>query len=185
MNCDICGTKLGFKKFKYDGGFICKDCYEKASRQYTQTIRHMTLEEIRPLCEVSEKKSGPDFETSRRVGNYLLFDDNHHRICVPNNRAVVRDYREPEFYLYKDIRGAEFDAGPGLTSVKADQAEASILEKQKIPYLNISIIGASGRVNGKVPVIGSPVRTKSFAYSQAFKFAQRAATALVKTAAKN
>lgn len=38
--CDVCGKELSvLNKFRYEEGFICKECYAKASRQFTETIR--------------------------------------------------------------------------------------------------------------------------------------------------
>lgn len=37
--CDVCGATLRMMgKFKYADGYICKECYKKASRQFTETI---------------------------------------------------------------------------------------------------------------------------------------------------
>lgn len=36
--CSICENKLGFIKMKFDGGYVCKQCYEIVSRNFTETI---------------------------------------------------------------------------------------------------------------------------------------------------
>ena len=39
QTCDVCGNKLGIlNKFKYSDGYICKECYKKASRKYMVLI---------------------------------------------------------------------------------------------------------------------------------------------------
>ena len=41
--CDICHEPIGmFNKFRYTDGYICKKCYKKASRNYTETIAAKT-----------------------------------------------------------------------------------------------------------------------------------------------
>ena len=37
--CDVCQKTLGvFNKFRYADGYICKECYKKASNHFAETI---------------------------------------------------------------------------------------------------------------------------------------------------
>lgn len=39
QQCDVCEKKLKIiSRFRYADGYICKECYKKASRQFTETI---------------------------------------------------------------------------------------------------------------------------------------------------
>lgn len=50
--CDICDAPLGmFKKFRYAEGYICKECYEKASNYFTETIAKKSYGEIRSCAK--------------------------------------------------------------------------------------------------------------------------------------
>ena len=45
--CDVCQKTLGvFNKFRYTDGYICKDCYKKASNHFAETIVKKNLSEI-------------------------------------------------------------------------------------------------------------------------------------------
>ena len=61
--CDICHEPIGmFNKFRYADGYICKACYKKASRNYTETITTKKLDELKALCS-AKKEIEEDFAT--------------------------------------------------------------------------------------------------------------------------
>jgi len=44
--CDVCQKTLGvFNKFRYTDGYICKECYKKASNHFAETIVKKNLSE--------------------------------------------------------------------------------------------------------------------------------------------
>ena len=46
--CDVCQKTLGvFNKFRYADGYICKECYKKASNHFAETIVKKNLSEIK------------------------------------------------------------------------------------------------------------------------------------------
>ena len=46
-NCDICGEKLGFRKFHCQDVVVCKKCYAVVSNGFTETITKKTLAELK------------------------------------------------------------------------------------------------------------------------------------------
>ena len=45
-NCDLCGEKLGFRKFHCQDGVVCKKCYAIVSNGFSETIAKKTLAEL-------------------------------------------------------------------------------------------------------------------------------------------
>lgn len=169
--CDICHASLGmFKKFRYSDGFICKDCYEKASNHFTETITNKRFGEIRKLCE-SKRELTEDFEITGRIGNYILFDEKNGKICLLNNRINEKQVKEPEFYTLDDIRGCMVETEPALP---LEELEEKIKKKDAgtVNYMKVTISLQGGRQR-EIPLISNPVRIKSFAMKQSFSFAKR------------
>lgn len=173
--CDVCKTKLGFmNKFKYAGGFICKDCYRKASRQFTETIAAKSLEEIQALCgedyEISE-----DFHTTGRIGNYVLFDEKNKKLCVLNNRLTKEKTSKPDFYNIADITDCRITCHP---SMSLQELEEKVLAKDESVVrslkLEIDITGQGKPV--EITFIKNSARIKSYAFRQSFTFAKRILT---------
>lgn len=108
--CILCGKKLRFKKFKTLDGMICPICYKKASRNYTQTVRKMNIGELTESILKEESKSflleQTDFQISRRINQFVLFDDSNGLVCFPNNSEFTTRSFSPEIYNFSDIEGA-------------------------------------------------------------------------------
>lgn len=182
--CDVCGTALGLIKFRCADGVVCKDCYEIASVNCTETIRQKSLDEIKILCQQGEKPILEEvFETTRRVANYILFDDTHKKICIPNNRAILKGHH-PEIHSYNDIIAVSLKTEPLFSVTQLDALDGkkdnTILRKMEI---EIKIKGKQNAAT--VPVINSAVRTKSYAFHRSYIFAKRILTALEKLGGKN
>lgn len=171
--CDICDAPLGMlKKFRYAEGFICKDCYEKASNHFTETIAKKSYDEIRELCE-RKSKSAEDFEITGRIGNYILFDEKNKKICLLNNRINQKQVSEPEFYSLDKVSECRIDYRPAMS---LEELEDKIKSKEAgtIHYLKVLIKLKDGQEK-QIPLISNPVRIKSFAMRQSFSFAKRIA----------
>ena len=96
--CDVCQKTLGvFNKFRYADGYICKECYKKASNHFAETIVKKNLSEIKALCEKYEETQTDEFKITGKVGNFLLIDKENQKICLPNNRMVKKEAVLPEF----------------------------------------------------------------------------------------
>ena len=55
--CDVCQKTLGvFNKFRYTDGYICKECYKKASNHFAETIVKKNLSEIKAIEDIEQCK---------------------------------------------------------------------------------------------------------------------------------
>ena len=175
--CDVCGQKLVLFRFQYEEGFICRDCYEKASKNCTETIRHLDVNEIKKRC--TREDSTPDFdefEITGRIGNYVLIDGKHRKLCIVNNRLQVRGRRTPEILALDDIR---------CCCISCDSChkweEFQDDKKQKDGYaraMNMELYMDSLQEPKCIKILSSPVRTKSFAFRKSMDFMQRIAAYL-------
>lgn len=171
--CDICSASLGMlKKFRYADGFICKDCYEKASNHFTETIAKKSYSEIKELCE-RKSELAEDFEITGRIGNYILFDEKNRKVCLLNNRINQKQVSEPEFYALDEISECRLDYSPAMS---LDELEHKIKTKDAgiIKYLKVSVKFQDDSQK-EISLISNPVRIKSFAMKQSFAFAKRIA----------
>ncbi|MBS7008643.1 DUF4428 domain-containing protein [Anaerostipes sp.] len=174
--CDICHASLGMlKKFRYSDGFICKDCYEKASNHFTETITKKSFEEIKELCE-EKKEFTEDFEITGRIGNYILFDEKNGKICLLNNRINQKKMQDPEFYTLDEISGCRIEVRP---AVPLDELQEKMKKKDAgtVNQLKVTIDLQGGRQKD-ITLIENPVRIKSFAMKQSFSFAERITEAI-------
>lgn len=172
--CDVCGNKLGLmNKFKYADGHICKNCYKKASRQFTETITQKSLIEIKELCnQERDEESFENFEVTGKIGNYILIDEKNRRLCIPNNRMTNQKVSDPEFYDIKNIEKSEIQFQPNLP---LDELEQNVLLKKGesvIHFLRICITMKDGKQK-MIQLLSNPVRIKSYAFRQSFRFARR------------
>ena len=68
--------------FEYADGYICKECYKKASNHSQKTIVKKNLSEIKALCEKYEETQTDEFKITGKVGNFLLIDkENQKSVC--------------------------------------------------------------------------------------------------------
>lgn len=171
--CDICGEKLGFYKFRYDEGVICKACYKKASKNFVETIRHKTYHEIKSLCEEENTQLEQlIFEKTGKVGNYILLDDKNKQLCIPHNRANESERKQVEFVLYEDINKIQLSCVPDITEEELSNWEKN-KEKKVITSLEIFIYTKTRNDIRKIIMLSSPVRVNSFAFRRIFAFTKK------------
>lgn len=171
--CDICQVPLGMlKKFRYAEGFICKDCYEKASNHFTETITKKSLEEVKALCEKKSADTPDDFEVTGRVGSFLLFDEKHKKICFPNNRMGQKDISQPEFYSLEEVEKVTMEYQPFMS---IEELEEKIKKKDTgtIKFLKVMFQFKGTKSTKEILFLSNPVRIKSYAFKQSFTFAKR------------
>ncbi|MEO1769574.1 DUF4428 domain-containing protein [Candidatus Enterococcus ferrettii] len=102
--CLICKTSLRFIKFKCADGYVCKNCYEKASQNFSQTIKNRTKEELLKQFDTAiEVKEEAAFEISRKINQLLLFDDKNQQFCLPNHKKYTKEDLKPEIYPFSAI----------------------------------------------------------------------------------
>lgn len=172
-SCGICGDLVGFmNKFKCKDGYVCKSCYKKASHYYSATITHKTLSEVQQMCEENGALHNvDDFEINGRIGNYILFDEKHMKICIANNRMTKQKTKNPEIYLIKDIAKCQMISERTYTSKQLQ----AMIEKKDETTINALIITLTfhDKTNKEIMLINSPVRVKSYAFQKTFTFAMR------------
>lgn len=170
--CDVCSSKLGLQKFAYADGYICKNCYKIASRNYTETVCQKKLAEIKVLFEnsMSDNEQGSFFEATRKIGNYLLVDDKNEKICIINNR-LQNPNKKPEIYTIDSIKKIKLQCNPPYN---ISELQNAITQKEKFVILQLAINIYTGTNCREIIFLNSPVRTNSFAFKRIFLFANEA-----------
>ena len=159
-------------RFRYRDGFICKDCYERASRTCTETVRWMGLAEIKKRC-IAEKEQTvmEDFEMTGRIGNFILIDSNRNKLCIVHNRIRAKEYKKPEVVSLDRIRYCKICCASSLS-----WEELRSEEKPKegcVASLGLELIMDSGEKSLYIQVLSSPVRIKSYAFRKSMGFMQQ------------
>lgn len=102
--CLLCNTAVRLVKFKCADGYVCKDCYEKVSLKFTQTIKTKTKEELlQQLKAPVEVAEAAAFEISRKINQLILFDDKHQQLCLPNHKKYTKEALKPEIYPFSAV----------------------------------------------------------------------------------
>lgn len=169
--CDVCGTKLGImNKFRYADGYICKYCYKKASRKFTETITKKTLTEILKLCQ-NDVSIEQNFEITGKIGN-ILFDEKNRKICILNNHITNKQVSSPDFYAVDEIEKCEICSVPPFTK---KEIENKIQQKENnvIHSLKVCITLKNQKKTVNIVLIPSAARIKSYAFRQSYHFAKR------------
>lgn len=106
--CQICNRKLGLIKFRTADGYICKACYKIASNNYERTVVDLSLAELKETFDQDDfeqrKKHEDNFFISRKINGYVLFDDQHKVLCLPNNARYAREQLKPEYYSFDSLK---------------------------------------------------------------------------------
>ena len=165
-------------KFRYAEGLICKSCYETVTANCATTVRQMSREELMAAYEARRAalEDAPEFRVTRRVGDFLLIDEERRLICLPNNRrqvgGSVSRAGAPEFIPWKGIRTVSLVTDPKL-SVEALKKFASEKGDTVLRRMEISIAARDRREPYTIPFFTTPVRAKSFAFRQSLGMALR------------
>ena len=171
--CDVCQKPLGvFNKFRYADGYICKECYKKASNHFAETIVKKNLSDIKELCERYEATQTDEFQITGKIGNFLLIDEIHQKICLPNNRMVKKEAALPEFYAIEDIEQCRIEVDP-KQSIEALEHKAERREDGTVNYLKVKLWITGNKKLAEISLISNPVRIKSYAFRQFLQFARK------------
>ena len=171
--CDVCQKTLGvFNKFRYADGYICKECYKKASNHFAETIVKKNLSDIKELCERYEATQTDEFQITGKIGNFLLIDEIHQKICLPNNRMVKKEAALPEFYAIEDIEQCRIEVDP-KQSIEALEHKAERREDGTVNYLKVKLWITGNKKLAEISLISNPVRIKSYAFRQSLQFARK------------
>jgi len=155
--CDVCGRELGFIKFRYVSGNICKSCYETASRNFTETIRELELGEINRRCSLHSEclKGAEDFELSKRIGNYMLIDEVHKQFCVLSGSDASKTYCLPNFYSLDDVKYCKVSSVP---------------EHGIVTAMGVEVFLHSQAQTQQITLFSSPIRRRSYAFRRTSAF---------------
>lgn len=106
--CLLCYSPLKWIKFKCADGYVCKNCYEKVSTNFTQTIKSKNKKELLTiLADLQEEMVDSSFEISRKINQLIFFDDNNQQICLPNHKKYTKENLKPEVYPLAAILNCE------------------------------------------------------------------------------
>ena len=174
--CDVCQKPLGiFNKFRYADGYICKECYKKASNHFAETIVKKNLSEIKALCEKYEETQTDEFKITGKIGNFILIDEEHQKICLPNNRMVKKEATLPEFYAMEDIEQCKIEVEP-KQSISELEHKAERREDGTINSLKVRFWITGKKDIAEITLLSNPVRIKSYAFRQSLQFARKIET---------
>lgn len=170
-NCDICGEKLGFRKFRCQDGVVCKKCYAVVSNGFTETITKKTLAELKKTYEANAVPIdlGEDgFVVTRKIQSLLLIDEQNKKFCISGNPTVSKEYSRPEIYHYEDLMGYMLICEPELTPeelvhLKEDKKTVKVIKKLKV-RMKIKGVGIKDLV-----VLASPVRSSTYAFRKSYQ----------------
>lgn len=179
--CDICGGKTGFRNtFRCQDGVICKNCYRIVSNNYTSTITKSTLLDLK---KIYIKNAPPvdmgaeGFRTTKKIGTFLLLDEENQKFCLLSNRNLTKEYTRPEVFRREELESCQLVSDPRLT---AQELSALAQDKRSQTVVRKLVVRLRLRDRGSrdIVVIPSPVRSSSFAFRQAWKEAEKLLQAL-------
>lgn len=170
--CDICGGKTGFRNsFRCQDGTICKNCYQIVSNNYTTTITRLTLLDLKKVYIKNAppvNMGGEGFQTTKKIGTFLLLDEKERKFCLLSNRSLTKTYTRPEVYSYGDLESYQLASDPKFSAEELER-----LSKEKNDQAVVQRLAVRLQLKGvgirDITVIPTPVRTSSFAFRRAYK----------------
>jgi len=114
--CGVCDQEVGLNRFRIaDKKWVCPSCFKAANLkkigQNEKAITHMTVEDIKNaiLTQKENKLELESFNPTKRIGNFVEFDDNNKKwlilssILGKRNKSTVYDYSDiVDFELLED-----------------------------------------------------------------------------------
>lgn len=178
--CDICGRKLGFRRFRCQDGVICKECYAVVSNYFTDTIIGKSIDDLRKKYETNKTpiNMGEDgFQTTQKVGTFLLLDEERRKFCLPGNPTVGGKYSRPQIYDYDELLRYEFITRPefsdrDLEVMKYDRRNGKTVESILV-RLQLKREGTRD-----IAVLTAPVKSSGYAFRKAYSMARKLTMAL-------
>lgn len=172
--CDICGGKIGFRNtFRCQDGVICKNCYRIVSNNFSSTITKSTLLDLKKnyIRNAQPLDIGADgFQTTKKLGSFLLLDEKNHKFCLLSNRNLTKKYSRPEIYRYEELEAVALVSQPDFTEQKLEALTRERHGKTVVEKLTVRIHLKNGQVRDIV-VIPTPVRAGGFAFRQSYRAA--------------
>lgn len=151
--CLICDAPLKLIKFKSADGSLCKRCYEKASMNFTQTIKTKTKADLLKILAEEEPSNEP-FEMTRKINQFIFFDDQHQQICLPNHKKYTKSAMKPEIFDFSSILDCQ-----------VVEEETEKLVKKKVQQLGrIKVVLTMENTMREIWLIPNDINRESMAY---------------------
>lgn len=100
--CCICGNEEGKKKIA--SGSVCKDCLHSCSIPFQLKVNKETTKET-ILIEIENNKNNKNliasFETTKKIGNYIEFDEHKRLWLIPD--GIMGKKVNPKIYSFDEI----------------------------------------------------------------------------------
>lgn len=169
--CLLCEKKLGWVKFKTADGYLCKTCYGIASLNYTRTITRMTLTDLEKVYQQAQQdetmQNTVDFDITRRINGYVLFDDSRQILCLPNNSRFAAAKLKSEYYPYEAVRDAQI----------LDQV--IMVKEKQLHTLQVQVDFSKPQdVSRRIVLIPKPIEAKASVYHTMYNLAEQMAAQL-------
>ncbi|GCF95285.1 hypothetical protein NRIC_31760 [Enterococcus florum] len=164
--CLLCDRPLKLIKFKSAEGYVCKQCYEKVSLNFTQTIKNQTKAELLSTLENTEEANDSvSFEITRKINQYILFDDKHQQLCLPNHKKYTKDELKPEVYPFSAIVNCQIDE---------EQVEKVVKKKkQALGCIKVTLVlQEEDQISRDIWLIPNLISTSSMPYKTMRSLAQ-------------
>jgi hypothetical protein len=167
--CDQCGKSLGLIKFRYFTGYICKDCYKAASRNFTETVREKSLEDISSIVVNASRISlDEDFKVSAKIGNFILIDKKRGKFHIIDRKA---DSGKSRTYRFSDVIHHEVITVPKLSSEELNHPTDNT--NKIIRSMSVKLTFNSAGIKDEIIIVSTPMRINSRAFRMSYGFVER------------
>ncbi|TDW25517.1 hypothetical protein EDD63_10444 [Breznakia blatticola] len=173
VTCEFCREQLKFRKFRFKDGYACKKCYAILTNQFKTTIRNRSKTELYSIYASNKNQSYDpfkEFNVTKKIGNYILIDEDKQRFCVPNNINVVKSSEKPELYDINHCHSFSIETKPKSNLF---ELEKQMKEKSSKIINEIAVIFEFENQLRKIIILNNSVRISSFAFKKTFDFAKK------------
>lgn len=172
--CGICGGQIGWKAFRCIDGAVCKDCYRIVSNHYTTAITKMTLEELKQSYQRNSRpiELGKDgFHATRKIGTFLLVDDERKKFCILSSWRLSGKYAPPEVFPFDELMDFRLVSDPAFTEDQLADFAAARDSKETLRRLSVQLTLKHG-ASRELIVFHTPIRVSSRAFRQSWKLTE-------------
>lgn len=154
--CLICQKQLKWVKFKCLDGHVCKACYEIVSISFSQTITQKTKVELMDIYKSRiTNQASKEFEVTRSINQFVLFDDIHRRFCLTNHSKYTRTSLEAEYYTFSELVDCQLNL---------DQYAKCIGKKEKmLGTIEVRLMFKGNSIRS-IWLVPNPIRIDSISY---------------------
>ena len=108
-----------------------------------------------------------DFDITRRINGYVLFDDSRQILCLPNNSRFAAAKLKPEYYPYEAVRDAQI----------LDQV--IMVKEKQLHTLQVQVDFSKPQdVSRRIVLIPKPIEAKASVYHTMYNLAEQMAAQL-------